>query len=70
MPRSVKIKDLADYIVEQGGELVQISNGNYNVRCGQKSRNIGRPNNGRFKVYQLRRAWGELAAGIRKPRWL
>ncbi len=70
MPRKINKKDLKDYLKDNGGDLVMLTDGNYNIRKDGRSRNIGRPDSGgRWSAYQLTRAWGQ-ACGIPKPRWL
>ncbi len=65
----VKKKDLEEYVVSQGGTLVQLTNGNYNIRNGQLSVNIGKPDSSnKWESGNLIRAWGD-ATGIPNPRW-
>jgi hypothetical protein len=65
----VSLGDLREYVESQGGELVRLSNGNYNIRKGMKSANIGRPDGGnRWDTAQLLRAWGD-ATDIPRPDW-
>ncbi|MFC5047400.1 hypothetical protein ACFSTE_07265 [Aquimarina hainanensis] len=66
----VKKSDLQEYVEDQGGSLVKLTNGNYNIRKGDKSINIGKPDSSnKWAEAQLRRAWGD-ATGIPKPDWL
>jgi len=68
--RKVKVKEIQKYVEEQGGTLVRLTNGNYNIRSGGRSRNIGKPDSsGKWGCTQLKRAWGD-STGIAKPRWL
>ncbi|ARV05242.1 hypothetical protein BTO04_00395 [Polaribacter sp. SA4-10] len=63
----VKKKDLETYITQYGGTLVQLKNGNYNIRNGEKSVNIGKPDSSnKWASAQLERAWGD-ATDIPKP---
>ncbi|WP_299265740.1 hypothetical protein [uncultured Psychrosphaera sp.] len=63
---NVKTKDLQEYVEGHGGELVQLTNGNFNIRKGELSVNIGKPKNNRWDDAQFRRAWGD-ATGIPAP---
>lgn len=69
MPK-VKKSDLQDYVISKGGSLVELTNGNYNIRKGVKSANIGKPDSSnKWNAAQLTRAWG-IATDIPKPDWL
>ena len=64
----VKKKNLETYIARFGGTLVLLTNGNYDIRNGMKSVNIGKPDtNNRWEDSQLVRAWGD-ATDIPKPK--
>jgi hypothetical protein len=66
MPK-VNKKALQEYVESHGGQLVKLKNGNYNIRHGQRSVNIGRPDgSNKWNTAQLERAWGD-ATGIPKP---
>lgn len=62
-------KELETYIAPFGGTLVELTNGNYNIRNGIKSVNIGKPDtSNKWDSAQLLRAWGD-ATGIPNPGW-
>lgn len=65
----VKMQDLEEYVQSHGGTLEKLTNGNYNIRNGLLSRNIGKPmSSNKWETAQLLRAWGD-ATGIPNPRW-
>ncbi|MCT4636703.1 MAG: hypothetical protein N4A72_03250 [Bacteroidales bacterium] len=66
----IKKRDLEDYLAEHDGSLVKLTNGNYDLRGPNGSRNIGKPDSSnKWASAQLVRAWGD-ATGIPKPDWL
>ena len=66
----VKSAKVAAHVKKHGGSLFQLKNGQYNIRKGNKSVNIGKPNgNNQFVTQQLFRAWGDSATGIPNPNW-
>ncbi len=66
MPK-MRIRDVQTYVADHGGELVQLTNGNFDVRGPNGSRNVGKPGtDGKWDEAQLQRAWGD-ATGIPKP---
>ncbi len=67
MPK-IKKSDLEEYVESKGGELVKLSNGNYDIRGPNGSKNIGKPDSSnKWASAQLERALGD-ATGIAKPR--
>ncbi|HEX4772007.1 MAG TPA: hypothetical protein VH351_14315 [Bryobacteraceae bacterium] len=59
MPK-YSIKEVQDHVRANGGTLQQLTNGNYNVRKGTKSVNIGKPDtSNKWDAAQLKRAWGD-----------
>ncbi len=68
MPKISK-NDLKRHVESHNGRLVQLINGNYNIRCGQLSRNIGKPYPGsnKWDAAQLKRAWGPGGVNIPIP---
>ena len=66
----IKKSELIEHVEAHGGTLVQLTNGNYNIRNGELSVNIGKPDSSnKWNAAQLTRAWGD-ATGIPKPDWL
>ena len=65
MPKRT-LKELKEHVEEHGGTIGTITNGNYNIRKGTKSANIGKPTGSKFDDAQLQRAWTET--GIPKLR--
>jgi hypothetical protein len=63
----VSTKDLRSYIEQHGGTLVELTNGNYDIRGPNGSANIGRPKNNRWDTDNITRGWGD-ATGIPKPK--
>ncbi len=65
MPK-VRIRDLQDHVTQNGGQLVELTNGNFNIRGPNGSSNVGKPgSDGKWDAAQLQRAWGD-ATGIPK----
>ena len=63
MPK-ISLRDLSNYASEHNGSLEQTSNGNYNLRGPNGSKNIGKPDSSnKWASAQLTRAWGD-ATGI------
>lgn len=65
MPKRT-VADIQEHVEAHGGTIVKLTNGNFNIRHGQKSANIGRPTGTKFDDAQLQRAWTET--GIPKMR--
>jgi hypothetical protein len=62
----VKIRDVKTWVEQHQGELVQLTNGNYNIRGPNGSANVGKPGtDNKWDSAQLQRAWGD-ATGIPK----
>lgn len=59
------VKEVDKHVKAHGGTLEALKgNGNYNIRKGTKSANIGKPDSsGKWESAQLKRAWGD-ATGI------
>lgn len=54
------VKEVKDHVESHGGTLVTLTNGNFNIRKGSKSANIGKPGTGtKWEDAQLQRAWTE-----------
>ena len=65
----VTVKEVQRYVQQNGGSLVQLTNGNFNIRKGEKSIHVGKPGtDNKWDVSQLRRAWGD-ATDIPNPGW-
>lgn len=64
----VTTREVQDYVAQHQGQLVQLTNGNFNVRGPNGSANVGKPKNNRWDSAQFRRAWGD-ATGIPDPDW-
>jgi len=65
----VTVKEVQTYVQQNGGTVERLTNGNYNIRKGEKSINVGKPGgDNKWDVVQLRRAWGD-ATGIPNPGW-
>ena len=61
------VKEVKEHVEENGGSLEQLTNGNFNIRKGTKSANIGKPGTGtKWEDAQLQRAWS--LTGIPKLR--
>jgi hypothetical protein len=60
------VKEVQTHVTKNGGTLEKLTNGNYNVRKGTKSVNVGKPGtDNKWDEAQLKRAWGD-ASGIPK----
>ncbi|HZC72255.1 MAG TPA: hypothetical protein VE442_16290 [Jatrophihabitans sp.] len=61
------VREVQDHVKANGGTLVKLTNGNYDIRKGTKSANIGKPGTGtKWEDAQLQRAW--TLTGIPKLR--
>ena len=60
------VKEVQQHVQANGGTVERLTNGNYNIRKGTKSVNVGKPGtDNKWDDAQLRRAWGD-ATGIPK----
>jgi hypothetical protein len=64
----VTTREVTQYLGQHAGQLVPLTNGNYDVRGPSGSANVGKPKNNRWDTAQFRRAWGD-STGIPKPDW-
>ena len=65
MPK-YKVSEVKKHVEGNGGTLEVLTNGNYNIRKGTKSINVGKPGtDSKWDAAQLTRAWGD-ATGIPK----
>lgn len=54
------VKEVKTHVESNGGTLVALTNGNYNIRKGTKSMNVGKPGtDNKWDGAQLKRAWGD-----------